>query len=492
MQKIDYLYHYSKQIELKERNLIITGKNGSGKTRFLIELENQLINDQSKKLELKKNKQKEIIDHIKYGLDNFPLSLNLSTENIKKFNTLRNKDLNENQFKKILVDFNLILLNSLLKFNKNKRKYFLNTENTLIQQHSETSNPDSIKEDFFYFHNPEHIYNFINKAKFLIENYIYSNEQVSFIPEYTNRKDIYIFEASRVKSNRFTLKVFQNYENFKKKPNGLDVSEAFEAFILSQKKEFKEFLYSQQKYEIENYFNTQLFNKTKLEKWFIKVTQDLKDIFENDTTRLSFTKNNDQVLIVQKYNGEEVSFSFDSLSSGFKAIFNIYANLLVRAQFKEISPEELTGIAIIDEIDVHLHISLQKKVLPFFIKAFPKIQFIVSTHSPFVITSTSDDTVVYDISSSEFIEEDLSRYSYESVIKGLFHVNPISSDTKTSIEILKNLLTENPSNYEKIRSTVKNLVELEKNDLLNKSLKNLYLQAINLLADNNELEDLDV
>ena len=147
---------------------------------------------------------------------------------------------------------------------------------------------------------------------------------------------------------------------------------------------------------------------------------------------------------------------------------------------------------MIDEIDAHLHISLQKKILPFFSKLFPQIQFIVTTHSPFVITSTDNDTVVYDISSRELFEEDLSRYSYESVIKGLFHVNPISSDTKNSIEILKNLLNENPSNYENIRSIVKSLIELEKNDLLDKSLKNLYLQAINLLADKNQLEDLDV
>ncbi|MEG0451416.1 MAG: hypothetical protein RR595_16350, partial [Lysinibacillus sp.] len=100
--------------------------------------------------------------------------------------------------------------------------------------------------------------------------------------------------------------------------------------------------------------------------------------------------------------------------------------------------------------------------------------------------------VVYDISNGEFFEDDLSRYSYESVIKGLFHVNPISSDTKDSIEILKNLLNENPSNYENIRSIVKNLIKLEKNNLLDRSLKNLYLQAVNLLADNNQLEDLDV
>ena len=61
-----------------------------------------------------------------------------------------------------------------------------------------------------------------------------------------------------------------------------------------------------------------------------------------------------------------------------------------------------------------------------------------------------------------------------------------------SIKTLKDLLNENPRNYENIRSIIKNLSELEKNKLLDKKLKNLYLQGINLLADNNQLEGLDV
>lgn len=102
----------------------------------------------------------------------------------------------------------------------------------------------------------------------------------------------------------------------------------------------------------------------------------------------------------------------------------------MEAQLKNIKPIDLSGIAIIDEIDVHLHISLQKKVLPFLIKAFPKVQFIVSTHSPFVITSTDNDTVIYDISSGEFFEEDLSLYSHESIIKELFHVKDDNENLK--------------------------------------------------------------
>ena len=183
-------------------------------------------------------------------------------------------------------------------------------------------------------------------------------------------------------------------------------------------------------------------------------------------------------------------FDFQSLSSGYQAIFDIFADLLVRSEFFEISPSELHGIVLIDEIDAHLHISLQKKILPFFTKLFPHIQFIVSTHSPFVITSTDNDTVVYDISSGEFFEEDLSRYSYESVIKGLFHVEIQSEQLKSEIEEIAKTINNEPNNYEKLRSIIKNITPYAKQ--LDVESKSFYFKALNHLLDNQELGDLDV
>jgi predicted ATP-binding protein involved in virulence len=49
------------------------------------------------------------------------------------------------------------------------------------------------------------------------------------------------------------------------------------------------------------------------------------------------------------------------------------------------------GIVIIDEIDLHLHPGLERVVLNRFQDVFPGIQFIISTHSPLVITSMKTD-----------------------------------------------------------------------------------------------------
>ncbi len=49
------------------------------------------------------------------------------------------------------------------------------------------------------------------------------------------------------------------------------------------------------------------------------------------------------------------------------------------------SPDQLTGICVVDEIDAHMHIDLQYRALPQLIKLFPKMQFIVSSHSPLFV-----------------------------------------------------------------------------------------------------------
>lgn len=86
--------------------------------------------------------------------------------------------------------------------------------------------------------------------------------------------------------------------------------------------------------------------------------------------------------------GRLIATGLDGLSGGQATLLNMFGTLLrygdsgtgfLRA------PDEMIGICIIDEIDAHMHVDLQISVLPQLIRMFPKIQFIVSGHSPFFL-----------------------------------------------------------------------------------------------------------
>lgn len=73
------------------------------------------------------------------------------------------------------------------------------------------------------------------------------------------------------------------------------------------------------------------------------------------------------------------------LSTGQTSILNIFLSVLrdfdmAGASFEKL--EDVTGVVIIDEVDAHLHADLQCNLLPEVISIFPKVQFILTTHSP--------------------------------------------------------------------------------------------------------------
>lgn len=79
------------------------------------------------------------------------------------------------------------------------------------------------------------------------------------------------------------------------------------------------------------------------------------------------------------------------LSDGVKAMLSLTADIAYRCV--QLNPhlasptEETNGIVLIDEVDLHLHPKWQQTVLVDLCKAFPKIQFVVTTHSPQVIST---------------------------------------------------------------------------------------------------------
>ncbi|TXD96777.1 AAA family ATPase [Psychrobacter frigidicola] len=194
----------------------------------------------------------------------------------------------------------------------------------------------------------------------------------------------------------------------------------------------------------------------RIDKWFTKLEADLQNLFEDDELKLVFKSDS---FSFELHQPNKKPYTFQTLSSGFSSIMAVYADLITKVSLRSIDPQELTGVVMIDEIDAHLHVSLQKKILSFLTSAFPKVQFIVTTHSPFVVSSIKD-AVIYDLSKLEQVE-DLSMYSYEAVLEGLFGVLPISNLLQQNIEALAKLLERQPIDPQEVQALLDTLPQDE-------------------------------
>jgi len=166
--------------------------------------------------------------------------------------------------------------------------------------------------------------------------------------------------------------------------------------------------------------------EAKLEKWFDDFLTALRNIYscpelkiQRDTKNLSFKVN---------MPGRE-PFALHEMSDGYAAVLEILMELLMRFDDAEAVVEyNKSAIVLIDEIEAHLHVELQKRILPFLTHMFPNVQFIVSTHSPFVINSL-ENAVVYDLEKRERLEKP-NIYSYEAVVEGYLDVGQYSNEVK--------------------------------------------------------------
>ena len=60
---------------------------------------------------------------------------------------------------------------------------------------------------------------------------------------------------------------------------------------------------------------------------------------------------------------------------------------------QDADPTRVDAVVLIDEIDLHLHASLQRRIVPALRKALPRVQWIVTTHSPMVVSSFSAEEI---------------------------------------------------------------------------------------------------
>lgn len=176
----------------------------------------------------------------------------------------------------------------------------------------------------------------------------------------------------------------------------------------------------------------------KIDAWFEQFESILRIIFEDEQLQLKFDEDTFQFTICET--GRE-PFDFNTMSSGYAAVLDIIDDLIIRmeAQSKLRTSFDMEGIVLIDEIETHLHLELQKKILPILTELFPNLQFIVTTHSPFILNSL-ENAVVFDLENKTLVSEGMANLPYEGIVEGYFESDRLSAKLRTKFERYKVLV----------------------------------------------------
>lgn len=168
--------------------------------------------------------------------------------------------------------------------------------------------------------------------------------------------------------------------------------------------------------------------KEKIDKWIQAFENILRMIFEDEGLELKFNDETFQFLIC---GSDREPFDFNTMSSGYAAVFDIINDLIIRMEARSglRTKFDMEGIVLVDEIETHLHLELQKKILPILTELFPNIQFIITTHSPFILSSL-ENAVIYDLENGTLVKNGLQNLPYEGIVEGYFKADALSEQLR--------------------------------------------------------------
>lgn len=185
--------------------------------------------------------------------------------------------------------------------------------------------------------------------------------------------------------------------------------------------------------------------------------------------------------LVYKDNKKEMIISqemaISKLSAGYQSLLWMIMDLAYRVCL--LNPEldnleQITGIVMIDEIDMHLHPKWQWNIVNALSSVFKNVQFIIATHSPIVISSSKEPNIILLEENKEptylpdcygYSVEDILRYRQESVSRPKMINILINEITKAldvddiqkadqKLERLKSILGEENSEYKNMLQSI--------------------------------------
>jgi predicted ATP-binding protein involved in virulence len=147
---------------------------------------------------------------------------------------------------------------------------------------------------------------------------------------------------------------------------------------------------------------------------------------------------------------DEKFLRIEQLSDGEKCTLALLGDISRRLSIANPgrnNPNEGEGIVLIDEIELHMHPTWQRRILNTLSEVFPNIQFIITTHSPQVLGEVSDKYNIFMMSNrdGEFSHEVLSQldgWSSNEILEELMETSEVNMVTKDEISKMFQLIDE--------------------------------------------------
>lgn len=184
---------------------------------------------------------------------------------------------------------------------------------------------------------------------------------------------------------------------------------------------------------------------------------------------------NGELIFYPFYNNKNKNnkkLTFAQLPSGTRNFVALILDLLIRLQHQQPEVGDISdykGVVLIDEIDIHLHPKLQIELVKQLASTFPKIQFIVSTHSPVTLLGAPENSIFIKVKNTQ--DEGITIERLKKLEKEIKYLTPntiLTSDIfdfdfmeNMEEEVFENMYLED--NYN----------DIEKNKELDNRLKNI-------------------
>ena len=188
----------------------------------------------------------------------------------------------------------------------------------------------------------------------------------------------------------------------------------------------------------------------------------------------------------RRENGIVENLPLRILSDGIKSTLSMIADIAYRMailnpQLLDNILEETSGVVLIDEIDMHLHPSWQKKIISVLKKIFPKVQFVFTTHSPSILSNVSNKNILI-LDNFEIYPLENMTYGkdIEAILREVMRVQVRPKEVIDKLKLFNDLLDEN-----NLLEAKKILKELE--EILGKDDSEVVERRISL-----ELEEIEV